>query len=236
MSYCVNCGVELADSEKRCPLCGVEVVNPVKPWVEPKTPPYPERLERIMSRIDRRFFAGLLGVILLIPVCITLLIDLLANNGVTWSAYVVGGITVFFFVVVFPLILKKNHLYELYAIDFSVILLYLLLINVIDDTQVEWFFPLAMPLVLILAAIVVGSSVLFQHKLKSFWTRAAAILFSCGCYTVCINILIELFCGRAPIPRWSMFVWIPCTLLAAGLMILRSRKRLLDELHRRLFI
>ena len=101
MSYCVNCGVELADSETRCPLCGVEVVTPVKPWVEPKTPPYPERLERIMSRIDRRFFAGLLGVILLIPVCITLLIDLLANNGVTWSAYVVGGITVFFFVVVF---------------------------------------------------------------------------------------------------------------------------------------
>ena len=39
MSYCVNCGVELAPSEKRCPLCGVEVVNPAKPWTEPEALP-----------------------------------------------------------------------------------------------------------------------------------------------------------------------------------------------------
>ena len=28
MSYCVNCGVELAPSEKNCPLCGTPVINP----------------------------------------------------------------------------------------------------------------------------------------------------------------------------------------------------------------
>ena len=26
--YCVNCGVKLADSEKKCPLCGVRVYHP----------------------------------------------------------------------------------------------------------------------------------------------------------------------------------------------------------------
>ena len=31
MSYCVNCGVELARCEKKCPLCGVEAVNPASP-------------------------------------------------------------------------------------------------------------------------------------------------------------------------------------------------------------
>ena len=31
MSYCVNCGVELEKSEKRCPLCGVEGINPAQP-------------------------------------------------------------------------------------------------------------------------------------------------------------------------------------------------------------
>ena len=34
MSYCVNCGVELAASERRCPLCGVEVINPREPFDE----------------------------------------------------------------------------------------------------------------------------------------------------------------------------------------------------------
>ena len=31
MSYCVNCGVELSPSERRCPLCGTEVMNPRSP-------------------------------------------------------------------------------------------------------------------------------------------------------------------------------------------------------------
>ena len=235
MSYCVNCGVELADSEKSCPLCGVEVINPAKPWVEPATPPYPPRLERIMNRIDRRFFASLLSVILLIPVFITLLTDLLSNSRITWSAYVIGAIAVFFFVVVFPLMLKKQHLYELYAIDTAVLLLYLLMIDLLDDAP-GWFFSLAAPLVLTLAAVIVGLSLLFQHKLRSFWTRASAIILSCGCYTVCVELLIDLHSSVLPVPLWSMYVLIPCAAIAAVLMILRSRRRLLDELHRRLFI
>ena len=28
MSYCVNCGVELSQNEKKCPLCGTEVYHP----------------------------------------------------------------------------------------------------------------------------------------------------------------------------------------------------------------
>ncbi len=26
--YCMNCGVRLGDSEKRCPLCGLRVYHP----------------------------------------------------------------------------------------------------------------------------------------------------------------------------------------------------------------
>ena len=28
MSYCVNCGVKLKQSEKVCPLCNTKVINP----------------------------------------------------------------------------------------------------------------------------------------------------------------------------------------------------------------
>ena len=30
MSYCVNCGVKLKNSEKKCPLCNTKVINPNK--------------------------------------------------------------------------------------------------------------------------------------------------------------------------------------------------------------
>ena len=39
--YCVKCGVELADSEKKCPLCGTPVFHPDIPrnLSEPPFPP-----------------------------------------------------------------------------------------------------------------------------------------------------------------------------------------------------
>ena len=41
--YCIKCGVELADSEKKCPLCGTVVFNPElsRPDGEPQYPRMP---------------------------------------------------------------------------------------------------------------------------------------------------------------------------------------------------
>ena len=38
--YCIKCGVELADSEKVCPLCGTRVFHPDLPQAQGE-PPYP---------------------------------------------------------------------------------------------------------------------------------------------------------------------------------------------------
>lgn len=38
--YCVKCGVELADSQRVCPLCGTRVFHPDIPRT-PADPPYP---------------------------------------------------------------------------------------------------------------------------------------------------------------------------------------------------
>ena len=38
--YCIKCGVELADSEKKCPLCGTVVFNPEVARPD-GAPPYP---------------------------------------------------------------------------------------------------------------------------------------------------------------------------------------------------
>lgn len=36
--YCIKCGVELADSEKVCPLCGTRVFHPDLPRSESEAP------------------------------------------------------------------------------------------------------------------------------------------------------------------------------------------------------
>ncbi|MEG1385319.1 MAG: hypothetical protein RSD08_08485, partial [Oscillospiraceae bacterium] len=76
MSYCVNCGVELAESEKRCPLCNTEVINPSKPEHRVREYPYPKRVETLSRQIDKRFLVWIAGMIMLIPTIVTLFCDL----------------------------------------------------------------------------------------------------------------------------------------------------------------
>ena len=42
--YCIKCGVELADSEKVCPLCGTRVFHPDLPRAQGE-PPYPPQAQ-----------------------------------------------------------------------------------------------------------------------------------------------------------------------------------------------
>ena len=75
MSYCVNCGVELEASEKNCPLCGVEVINPRMPYVEGAPRPYPARLDPINARMNRRLSRLYLSIIIAFPAVLTLSIN-----------------------------------------------------------------------------------------------------------------------------------------------------------------
>ncbi len=65
MSYCVHCGVELAPSEEKCPLCKTPVMDPNQAWREPEERPYPERLEVVPPHIDRQYGAQLASTFLM---------------------------------------------------------------------------------------------------------------------------------------------------------------------------
>ena len=45
MSYCVNCGVKLAASEEKCPLCNTVVINPNETGQDKKEGAYSPHFE-----------------------------------------------------------------------------------------------------------------------------------------------------------------------------------------------
>ena len=89
MSYCVHCGVELAVSERDCPLCGTEVVNPRCAWERPEQLPYPETVDVKDAHIDRRYARQLAAMVMAVPALIVLLVDWVDGGGLRWSPYVV---------------------------------------------------------------------------------------------------------------------------------------------------
>ena len=62
--YCIKCGVELADSEKVCPLCGTRVFHPDLPCGSGE-PPYPPA-EHPNEEVGR------VGALFVVTVCMLL--------------------------------------------------------------------------------------------------------------------------------------------------------------------
>ena len=87
MSYCVNCGVELDDSAKKCALCGAPVLNPyLDEPEEALPPPYPDRLA-LPEGTNRRYIAFLVSMVLLIPNLICGVANLLILDSGVWSGW-----------------------------------------------------------------------------------------------------------------------------------------------------
>lgn len=233
MSYCVNCGVELAEGEKYCPLCDTEVINPSSPWRESASRPYPVRLEKISKKIDRKFFAALAGIILTIPIIITVLCDLVAARAITWSAYVAGAGAMLFVVFIMPFYFKKYYTATFLAADGLAITLYLLFIE--KASGGNWFLPLGLPIMIVVTGIITADALLLEKKRFPVFVSVAIVLFSVGFLCICLEIIIRTAASEDLIPRWSFFVLVPCVALGISALILEKRKKLKDEIKRRLF-
>jgi hypothetical protein len=235
MSYCVNCGVELAPSEKICPLCATPVINPSAPQPETAYLPYPMRVERIMGRIDRRYGAALGSLILLIPAFITMISDLLINQEFTWSPYVMGGLLISFVFILVPWFILKPRLYLFLVFDVVAVLFYLAYISGVES-EFRWFLPLALPLTLTCGALAAG--VIFAGTAKRLHGlyRPALMLFMFGVASIAMELFIELYAYGSVIFTWSLIVLAPTVVIAFMLILIERRQNLKDRIRRRLFI
>ena len=86
MSYCVKCGVELADSERVCPLCGTRVFHPDLPCGQGE-PPYPPAHHPRHEEVSRIGVLFVISVCMLLPAVITVLCDWRINGTIVWSGF-----------------------------------------------------------------------------------------------------------------------------------------------------
>ena len=237
MSYCVNCGVELAESEKKCPLCKTPVINPSNPWKEPENRPYPKRLEVIIENINKRFFAVLASIILLIPIFICSLTDIMTTHEFTWSGYVIGALGIFFVIILLPMFFVKKRSFLFLLLDLVIVLLYLYFIELKTAPQNKWFLSLALPLTIIFGVIVFLFIMYAKYRKNHPVMEVIALVFAAiGVYTVCIELFINLFIGGMVPLIWSLYSCVPCIIISVAFIILNRRKKLLESIEKRLFI
>ncbi|AXI10360.1 hypothetical protein CV093_17200 [Oceanobacillus sp. 143] len=148
MAYCPKCGIKVEIDNRPCPLCNFHIpkVNEESEEVIrirkfPETAnPYPAYMRRVLNRIF--IFVALF---VLVVVCLMFYIDYEVNDMFTWSKYsnlsMLAGLVLVYF--------SFGYVQSYYKVIIGIGLDALILLFGLDafNGSLEWFIPLAFPIV-----------------------------------------------------------------------------------------
>ncbi|MBM6870919.1 zinc ribbon domain-containing protein [Pseudoflavonifractor phocaeensis] len=231
MSYCVNCGVELDDTAAVCPLCQTPVCNPSCPVDLESPKPFPvERSE--VPPVSRVAVALLLSSMFLSVALVCGLLNLFLRTEHAWSLYVIGAAAMLWVWVVPPLLARQLSLLVRLLLDVTAIAVYIYLIA-LDLNGMDWYWGLALPVILLGGACVLVLSILLDEGRRSILSSVTLIIGTGGIFSVGVEYFIDQFLNHQWQPAWSLVVLAICVALIIPLIVVRRVPYLREEVRRR---
>lgn len=231
MSYCVNCGVKLADSEAVCPLCQTPVINPSN--TEKSHSTYPDQIDQFPKRkINRLYVLKLTWIVMGIVSLALILCDVITTGSVGWSIYAVSG--VLYISGIASAFTVKSAYISVFLGTVST-LLFLAVISWLSNGW-KWFLYLAAPFTLIIGIYIMICAFLIKKKSKSLLRAIAICLLLCVFALIGIEILIDLYGNQQISLFWSVYAAIPIGVISLGLLLVSFNRRLLSEIKKRAFL
>lgn len=229
MSYCVNCGVKLKSSEKKCPLCKTKVINP-NDKINSYEELYSKQIENFKN-INYKYILRLIIIIFSLISIIVLLLDYIMSKKITWSAYVIFSIV--YLTCNFQYVLQKNiylsHILELLGTE-----LFMFIIAYFND-GISWYIYLVAPFIFILWTHVLLFTILIRTKRINVFRKLSLWLLLNSISLLVIECVIDLYKYNNIVLNWSIFAFIPITILALIVLYISFNSRIMDEIKQRIF-
>lgn len=220
MTICVNCGIELDDGLKICPLCGN---HPGKKEEKEAVPGnLPSEIIHIQRKENRRHLWELGGIIAFSGIAVCTIVDLLINKNLNWSLFSDVSISAIWIILTLFLFTHRKP-FILVGVTMLTILAALFLFDLIADGK-QWFFPVGLPLTI--AAFFSISIVVILYNaahFKGLNIIAAGLLVLSGFCIITEMILDEWLKGSVDL-RWSLIAGI--SILPVALIFLFYHYRL----------
>ena len=234
MSYCVQCGVQLAKNLDRCPLCKTQVINPNQPAAEENDNEHPDSVEQAIAHIDRGYARQLSIISTLIPMLIVLLLDIL-DGGSAWSPYVLGALAMAWCFLAVPLLFRVKRPYLYVALDVLALCGYLALIAAMSN-DFSWYLSIVLPLLVLIGIVTLLLLLVIRRieMLKLF--RASLVLLVLACFVIGLEVIVDLSLDGKVALGWSIYTSTPLLIIALMAFGLQHNKALKEEIRKRLFI
>ncbi len=175
MSYCVNCGVELDESAKKCVLCDTPVYNPNNKQEKEIQTPYSE-IPIIPEKVKERFIALIITFVILIPNIVCMLINLFFEPESLWFIYITSSSFLCWVLFVLPFLANIKYPYMLWAFDTISVALYVFVFHASNLGGEKWYFGIALP-VIGMVALCVLYFIKWIRKRKRHWTSKVLHVF-----------------------------------------------------------
>ena len=228
--YCINCGVKLSDTEKRCPLCDTLVYHPeieresVSPLYPKKNPPE--------AKSKRAILGGATTIIFLIPLIVSFFSDFLHDGSVDWFGFVAGGLIVGYIAFALPLWFKKPNPVIFVPCSFASAIVFLLYINL--ATCGNWFLSFAFPVAGALCIIVSTLITLLKYVRGGRLYIFAGTFISTGLLLFMTEMLLSLTFSLAFV-GWSLYPLAVLCVLGLLLIYLAINRVAREFFERKLF-
>ncbi len=228
--YCVNCGVGLADTEKKCPLCETAVYHPDLKRND-ATPLYPTTKPPKTSS-GKKALCGAVIIVFLIPLVISFISDFYGNGRLDWAGFVAGGLAVAYTAFALPFWFKKPNPVIFVPCFFATAILYLLYIAL--ATHGSWFLSFGLPIAggVCLITTAVTSLLYYLKKGRLYVFGGASVAFSL--LILLIEFLLMITFG-IPFIGWSVYPFAVLLLLGLLLIYLAINRSACETLKRKFF-
>ena len=232
MSYCVNCGVELDSSLKECPLCHTPVIHPGELQKTGLTSPYPEKKGQVET-VKRKDLGILLTIVLSASAIGCALLNLFVFTGSLWSLLIIGICIILFVLSIPAVIYTRQPIYLSLLLDGIAIGAYLYMITFLTASS-RWFWQLAVPIVLLVTALMEIFTFLLRKLPVSIISTAIYLFAEAAVLCAGIELFIDRFTGSPLRLSWSAVVLTACGIIVVALVTILSKRRLRDAVQRRL--
>lgn len=228
--YCIKCGVKLAETEKKCPLCNTVVCHPDFAQTSAR-PLYPSN-KMPKSSSGTKALNGAVIILFMIPLVVCFFADLLLDGFVSWYGYVAGALAVAYVTVALPLWFRKPNPVIFVPCDFAAAGLYLLYINLV--TGGTWFLSFAFPVTggLCLITCAVVTLLYYLHRGRLYILGGA--FMALGAFMPVVEFLIEITFDLQFI-GWSIYPLVVLVLFGFLLIYFAINSAARETMERKLF-
>ncbi len=237
MIRCSYCGVELEENANFCSLCGEPLWNHHRDnlaYIKSRKQEQEQKLltdyQKLTGFQKRMVFWKISGFILISGIIITLIIDLVGNQGITWSKY---PITVNLVILIIATLIAFwcRKILLLLLLSFLATSVLLVLLDIYAGNA-GWGMKLGIPLLLAgYIGVYVFIEMIKTSRQKGLNIIAYSLIIS-GLLCICIDGILSLYSGSSLHFTWSLIVMVSVAIISTILLYIHYRLKKITDLKR----